>query len=210
MENSSNFQDYSYLSDHSEHQKCSVYDKLYSDSIAESWNFEGFRYKAGLDVTYFQPDPVFESENGSAQSSFTPTDFAGSQSSSDTAFGFAGENYSNSNWVSQEATEAHNWLLTSDAIAVDTNFRRESNNGVGIAEFPKAPEFVPPYDVRPTQIVSPSTIAFQQLCNEPVKPSVYTPQQGFEPLADGESGENPLYNNFLYVQPTPFLTALPL
>jgi hypothetical protein len=210
MENGSSLQNYGHFSVHSQHQQGSLYDDgPYGSGVAEGWNFEGFPYKAGLDVTHFQPVSGFESEDDSAQSNFTPTEFTSSQSSSGTAFGYVGNKYSLSNWVPHEATEVHNWLPTPDAIAVDTTFRQESNNGDGIADSPRATEFVAPYDVRPPLLMSPSTIAFQQLCDERVKPSIYASQQGFEPLPDRESRENPPHISSLYVPPTLFLRAQP-
>jgi hypothetical protein len=189
MEGHPNFHDDDHFSDCNQHQIGSVYDGLYSGGGAEGWSLEGFRYEGDLDVSHFQPVSVFEPENSSAQASFI-AGFTSSQSSSHTAFGCARNNHSNSTWVLHEATEAQNWLPTSDAIAVDANFRQESNNVVGIANSPGATVFVPPY-------------------KEPVKPPVHALQQNFEPMPDGEKGESLLYINSLYVPPTPFLTALP-
>jgi hypothetical protein len=190
MESHPNFYDYGHFSDHSQAQNGSVY---------EVWSVEDFHYEAGLDVSHFQPVSVFESENGSAESSFT-TDFTSSQLTSHNAFGYTENNHSDLTWVPQEATEAYNWLPTSDASAVCTNFRQEINNGDRIAKSLKAVVIVPSPNVRPLQLISPS-ITFQQLSNEDVEPPVYAPQNGFKPLLDGESGEGPLYNHSLYVLP---------
>jgi hypothetical protein len=164
--------------------KGSVLDGLLGDDVAEGWSFEDSHYKAGLDVGYSQPVSVFESENGSAQSSFN-TDFTSSQWSSHNAFGQAGNNHLDLAWVQQEATEAHNWLPTFDANAVYTNFSQEINNRDMITKSPRAALFVP--------------VTFQELGTERVDRQAYALQQGFEPLPDGESVENPRYNNSLYV-----------
>lgn len=203
MESHPNFHDYGRFSDHNLPQNGSACDDLHNGDVLDRWGLEDFHYEPGLDVNYFQPGLVSESENGIAQLSFT-TDFASSQSSSQTAFVYAGNNHANSILVPHEATEAHNWLPTSDANAVYPNFRQEIDDSVSIPKSPRATALVPSYNVRPPQIISPS-ITFQPLCSEPVEPLVYAPQQGFEPLPDGESGENSLYNNSLYAPPTPFL-----
>lgn len=181
MESHSNFHYYSYLSDHNQVQNGSVYDGLIGDSVAE----------AGLDVRYLQPVSVFETENGNPQSTFT-SDFTSPQSSSHNTFGYTGNSSYDFTWVPQEATEAYNWLPTSDAI--------------GMAKSPRAAVLVPSCNIRPQQIISPSSITSQQLGREHMKPPVYGPRQGFVPLLDGESGGNPLSNNSLFVPSTPFLT----
>jgi hypothetical protein len=203
MESHSNFHDYGHFSDHNHAQKGSVHDGLGGDGVAEGWNFEDLRYE-GLNVSHFQPASVFESENSSAQSSFT-TDFTSSQLSSHTVVSDAGDDHFNSTWVLHEATESHNWLPTSDVFGVYTNFRQDINNSENIAESQRTTVFVPLHNDQSPQVTSPS-IPFQQQCKESIEPLVYAPQQGFELQQDGESGENLLYNNFLYVLPTPFLT----
>jgi hypothetical protein len=205
MESHSNFHDYGHFSDHNQAQNGSVYDGLIGGGVAEGWNFEDLHYEEGLDVSHFQPASVFESENSSAQSSFT-TDFTSSQPSSHTVFSYVGDDHFNSTCVLHEAIESHNWLPTSDAFAVYTNFRQDINNGDKIAKSPRSTVFVPLHNGQSPQITSPSSITFQQPCNERMEPLVYAPQQSFEPQQDGESGENLLYNNSLYVPPTPFLT----
>ena len=97
MESYPNFHGYGYFDQHNEHQIASDHDGLYGGGRAEGCSFEGFCYEVGVDGSNFPPAPVCESENDSAQLSFT-TDFAISQSSSHTAFGFAGNEF-NSTWV---------------------------------------------------------------------------------------------------------------
>ena len=173
--------------------------------MAEGWNFEDLRYYEGLDVSHFQPASVFESKNSSAQSSFM-TDFTSSQPSSCTVFSYAGNDHFNATSVPHEATESHDWLLTFDASTIYTNFRQDINNSDKIAKSPKTTVFMPLYDVQSPQITSPLSITFQQPCSERMEPLVYAPQDDFEQQQDGESGENLLHNNFLYVPPTPFPT----
>jgi hypothetical protein len=187
MEGYPGFHGYGYFGHHNEHQNASDHNGLYGSGAAEGSGFEGFCYEGGVDGSYLQPVPVCQSENGSAQMGFT-TDFPISQSSSHTAFGFVASNESGSTWAPQEAIETHNWLSTSNVFVADANFRQGSNNGVGIAEPP-----VPPYSIQSPQIISPSTVAFQPLHNENVKPPVFALMQDFEPLPDGESGESLLY-----------------
>jgi len=170
MENHPNFHDNGHFSNHSQAQNGSIYNGLIGDGVAEGLSFE-----EGLDDNHLQPLSLFEFENGSAQLSFT-TDFISSQLSSHIAFGYAGNNYFNLTWLPQEATEAHNWLQTSNASAVHTNFRQEIHNG--------------------DRLISPS-ITIQPVGNEDVEPPVYAPQKSFAPLPDGASGESPLYNHSL-------------
>jgi hypothetical protein len=203
MENHPTFHDYGHFSDHNQAQMGSIYDGLLGDDVAEGWSFEDPHYEAGLDDGHSQSVSVFESENGSAQSSFT-ADFISSQSSSHTALGYAGNSHLNLNWAQQKATEAYNWPPTFDADAVYTNFGQEINNKDMTAESPRATMSVPLYNTRPPQIISSSPITFQQL-DKRVEPSVYAPQQGFETFPGGESGENPRHENSLYVPPTPLL-----
>jgi hypothetical protein len=178
---------------------------LIDGGVAGGWNFEDLRYEESLDVSHFQPVSLFKSENSSAQLSFA-TDFTSSQPSSHTVFGYAGNDHFDSTCVPHEATESHNWLPTSDAFSVYTSFRQDINNGDKIAKSPSTTVFVPLHNVQFPQINSPSSITFQQPCNDRMEPAVYTPQHGFEQQQDVESGENLLYNNFLYVPPIPFLT----
>jgi hypothetical protein len=203
MENHPTFHDYGHFSDHNQAQMGSIYDGLLGDNVAEGWSFEDPHYKAGLDDGHSQSVSIFESENSSAQSSFT-ADFISSQSSSHTALGYAGNSHLNLNWAQQKATEAYNWPPTSGADAVYTNFGQEINNKDMTAESPRATMSVPLYNTQPPQIIS-SPITFQQLDNERVEPSAYAPQQGFEIFPGGESGENPRHENSLYVPPTPLL-----
>jgi hypothetical protein len=205
MESHPKFHDYGHFSNDNQAQNGSVYDRLHHGGVSKGWSFEDFHYQAGQNGSHFQPVSVFESENGSAQSSLI-TDFTSSQSSSHPAFGCGGSNHFNSTWVPHESTVTHNRLPTSDTIAVYTNPRQEIDNSNGTTKFPKATVFVPLYNVQPSQMISPSSIAFQQLCNERVEPPVYAPQQDFELLLDRENGENPLYINSPYVPPNPFLT----
>jgi hypothetical protein len=205
MESYSNFHDYGPFSDDNQAQKGSAYNGLNGGGVAEGRNSEDLRYYEGLDVCHFQPAPVFESENSSAQSSFM-TDFTSSQPSSYTVFSYAGNDHFDATSVPHDATESHNWLPTFDASIVHTNFRQDINNSDKIAKSPKATAFMPLYNVQSPQITSPLSITSQQPCSERTEPLVYTPQDDFEQQQDGESGENLLHNNFLYVPPTLFLT----
>jgi hypothetical protein len=204
MESHPNFQGYGHFSDHNQAQKDSIYDGLLGDDVAEGWRFEYPHYKAGIDDGHSQPVSVLESENGSAQSSLL-ADFTSSQSSSHTTLGYAGNSHLDLTWVQQQATEAYNWPPTSDVDAAYNNFGQEINNMDMTAKSPRAAMSVPLHKIRPPQIISSSPITFQQLDNERVESSVYAPQQGFETFVDGESGENPCYENSLYVPPTPLL-----
>jgi hypothetical protein len=200
MESHSNFHDYGHFSDHNPAQNSSVYDGLTGGSVAEGWNFENLRYE-GPNISHFQPASVFEPENSSSQLSFS-TEFSSSQSSSHAVFNCARNDRFNSTWVPHEETESRNWLPTSDAFALDTNFRQDINNGDQIAKSPGTTVFVSLHNVQSLEITSPSSITFQLPCNERLEPLGYASQQGFGPQLDEESGENPLYNNFLYVPPT--------
>ncbi len=200
MESHSNFHDYSHFIDHNPAQNGSVYDGLTGDGVAEGWNFESLRYE-GLNDSHFQPASVFEPENSSTQLSFR-TEFSSSQSSSHTVFNYIGNDHFNSTWVPHEETESHNWLPTSNSFAVDTNFRQHINNGDQIAKSSGTTVFVSLHNVQSPEITSPSSITFQLPCNERLEPLGYASQQGFGPQLDDESGENLLYNNFLYVPPT--------
>jgi hypothetical protein len=207
MESHPNFQNYGHFSGHNQAQKVSIYDGLPGDDVAEGWRFEDHHYEAGMDDGHSQPVSVLESENGSAQSSFL-ADFTSSQSSSYTTLGYAGNSHLDLTWVQQQATEAYNWPPTSNVDVAYTNFGQEINNRDMTAKFPRAAMSVPSYNIRPPQIISSSPITFQQLDNERVEPSVYAPQQGFETFLDGESGENPRYENSLYVPPHRSQSAL--
>jgi hypothetical protein len=204
MESHSNFHDYGHFSDHNQTQKGSAYNELNGGSVAEGWNFEDLRYYEGLDASHFQPVPVFESENSSAQSSFM-TDSTSSQLNSYTVFSYAGNDHFNATSVPHEATESHNWPPTFDASTVQTTFRQDISNSDKMAKSPETTVFMPLYNVQSPQITSPLSITFQQPCSERMEPLVYAPQDDFEQLQDGESGENLLHNNFPYVPPTPFL-----
>jgi hypothetical protein len=201
MESHSNFHDYGHFGDHNQAKNGSVYDGLTGGGVAEDWNFEDLRYEEGLNVNHLQPASVFEPENSSAQLSFR-TEFSSSQPSSHIVFNYAGNGHFNSTWVPHEETESHNWLPTSNAFAVDTNFRQDINNGDQIAKSPGTTVFVSLHNVQSPEITSPSSITFQLPCNERLEPLGYASQQGFGPQLDEESRENPLYNNFLYVPPT--------
>lgn len=195
MESHPNLYDYGHFGDHTEAQNGLVYSGFTSDNGAGGWDFESFRSEVSLDVSFSQPVSVFESENGSTQSSFS-TDFTDSQSSSHTAFGDTENHHFDSTWIP-----------SSDAIAMSTNSYQEINNGDRITKSPRASVFVPLYH-QPPQMISPSSIISQQLGIGSVNPSVYTPQQGFEPLLGRESRENLLHNNSLYVLPTPLHITL--
>ena len=105
-------------------------DRLIGDGMAEGWSFDDCRYEAGLDISHFHPVSLFESENGSAQSSYA-TEFTISRSSSYTDFRYGENNYFDLTCAQQEATEMRNWLPISDTIAVYTHFRQEIHNADG-------------------------------------------------------------------------------
>jgi hypothetical protein len=102
-----------------------------------------------------------------------------------------------------EALEKPDWLFTPDVIAMNTSFRREISNGIGITQSPSATEFVSPSNVQPPPASS-SSLTFQSLSIEDVGPPGYAPQLRFGPLPAAEMGENMSYKNSPYVAPAHF------
>jgi hypothetical protein len=163
MEGYSDFNDFGYFYDNSQLQRSQPYEESNGgwdsyqifDTTLDSLNLNGFR-----------PDSVFEGVNGNSLSSFTYPNVY--QPSSYAVPGDTGNYYPDPAWTStsHEATRVPYWPLASEAAVVQTNLHQEAGNDVGMLQSRSVITFIPPYDIQPTPIVSPSSVVFQPMASE--------------------------------------------